>query len=371
MGNLLQNINTALKKYNDNIYKNGENFNIYSLLGLERQENNTHSKIIAELLSPDGSHGQGDLFLQLFLSEIYGECHLTKDFIRVTREYYCGQIDKNSEHGGRIDILIENGNKQWMIENKIDAIEQYKQLERYHNKFPNGELLFLTMTGYQSSFHLELSEKKISYKCISYQNTICSWLEKCITELEKNANKSYLKTAIQQYLNLIKNMNNKGINQEKQMEIINEIKANIEASFEIKTLFNRAVEEILKDLSNEISDFLGLKEINSTNWNKYFTKDNWENLAIGFEHEGYGVFLGICTIDNSKELNYIIHNKLKSFQQEINDEPGTSSWRCWKYFIETNDEENYVKRFISNSEKKKYLIENLKIFADYLDKICI
>ena len=39
-------------------------FNIFRLLGVARAEVTTHSAMLAELLNPDGSHGQGDRFLR-------------------------------------------------------------------------------------------------------------------------------------------------------------------------------------------------------------------------------------------------------------------------------------------------------------------
>lgn len=40
----------------------GENFNLISLLGMERDEVRTHSRIVGDLLNPKGSHGQGGVF---------------------------------------------------------------------------------------------------------------------------------------------------------------------------------------------------------------------------------------------------------------------------------------------------------------------
>jgi len=43
------------------------NFNIFYLLGFTRDEVRTHSKFLAELLKPTGTHGQDFLFLRNFL----------------------------------------------------------------------------------------------------------------------------------------------------------------------------------------------------------------------------------------------------------------------------------------------------------------
>ena len=46
--------------------KRGEYFNIFSVLRLETKEVRLHSAFLAELLNPEGSHGLGKQFLELF-----------------------------------------------------------------------------------------------------------------------------------------------------------------------------------------------------------------------------------------------------------------------------------------------------------------
>ena len=54
------------KAIQDEKYKRGDSFNIFKSCGVNHYET-THSSIIAELLNPKGSHGQGGLFLKEFL----------------------------------------------------------------------------------------------------------------------------------------------------------------------------------------------------------------------------------------------------------------------------------------------------------------
>ena len=51
--------------------KRGERFNMFGACGVNHYEN-THSAILAEMLNPQGNHGQGSLFLSLFLIFITG-----------------------------------------------------------------------------------------------------------------------------------------------------------------------------------------------------------------------------------------------------------------------------------------------------------
>ena len=50
--------------------KRGEWFNVFNVLGMSTDEVRTHSRFIAELLNPQGSHGCGDEFLKAFIKVI-------------------------------------------------------------------------------------------------------------------------------------------------------------------------------------------------------------------------------------------------------------------------------------------------------------
>src|SRR5688572_11747237 len=95
-------------------------FNIFSILRNKNDEVNLHSRFIGELLNPIGSHKLGNIFLNHFLKLLNIN---TQGFEKATvhREYK------------DIDILIKSGSKAIILENKIWAEDQEKQLERYNN----------------------------------------------------------------------------------------------------------------------------------------------------------------------------------------------------------------------------------------------
>ena len=66
MEKLLQEVNDIIReneRRQDLSYKNGESFNLISVMQMEWDETKTHSRILADLLNPNGSHGQGTIFL--------------------------------------------------------------------------------------------------------------------------------------------------------------------------------------------------------------------------------------------------------------------------------------------------------------------
>lgn len=81
----------------------------------------THSQVLGDLLDPQGSHGQGNLFLQEFLKRIDHPNSRSVDW-QVTVET------------GRVDICLRHKNPKSVIiiENKSNgAIDQQHQLYRY------------------------------------------------------------------------------------------------------------------------------------------------------------------------------------------------------------------------------------------------
>lgn len=109
-------------------YYHGELFNVFNILGLESKEVRLHSSLLAELLKPNGMCGVGNAFQKAFLA-ILG---LPENYIvdgRVSVEISIGTT--TDTEGGRIDVIMEDGNHAIIIENKIYAQDQPAQLLRY------------------------------------------------------------------------------------------------------------------------------------------------------------------------------------------------------------------------------------------------
>ena len=99
----------------------GEFFNVFKTIRLRTEEVRLHSAFIAELLNPKGSHGLSYHFLQAFLEII----HLPKNYIDYHRcsqnivERVIGRVTTDTE-GGRIDIIIEDGNHAEEVRGVVD-----------------------------------------------------------------------------------------------------------------------------------------------------------------------------------------------------------------------------------------------------------
>lgn len=202
------------KSYHDERVKNGDYFNVFNVLGLSSNETRTHSAFLAELLNPYGSHGMGDLFLKKFLLYAHIEdLNLETKNAYVEVERSIGEIDEDYEHGGRIDLIVESAaGKGIIIENKIYAVDQPKQLVRYHNyaeaTYSDYRLLYLSLDKGEASVdstkgnNVQLKSGE-DYLSITYRNEILKWLSDCLEELPKD---KVVYIILKQYIDLLKQL---------------------------------------------------------------------------------------------------------------------------------------------------------------------
>jgi hypothetical protein len=178
-------------------------FNIFYLTGIARDEVRTHSAVLANLLNPNGSHGQGELFLHSFLNYCLNKY---PDFPRPPEEVTPGRwsaITEMPTRYGRLDVVIMNPAIGYLclIENKVDAYEQPRQLQRYWNwmetryrEFPHQALVFLTIKGYEATTAWEFPYYRLSYK-----QDVPNWLESTVPEIQAPV----VKTIVEQYIEVV------------------------------------------------------------------------------------------------------------------------------------------------------------------------
>ena len=284
--------------------RKGDCFNIFNTLGLRSNEVRLHSAFLAELLNPNGNHGLKDAMLKEFLVAI----GLKRDYIsKCNTGIVERDIGRRTETtGGRIDIILEDGEHAIIIENKIYATDQHHQLLRYNNygkqRFPKGfKLIYLTLDGREASKD-SLGDNEIDYHCISYKEHILNWLSTCAMLAY---DKPLVREIISQYITLIKQLTGQDMNKDSSDKIVDLAINNMEAV--VALMDNRAeissklrTEFIFKPL-NEFAvkmgmEFKSIKEGNEgpalkfrmPQWSHYIviTRDDgrdsdWKNLYIG------------------------------------------------------------------------------------------
>jgi hypothetical protein len=164
-------------------------FNVFELLRVERNEA-AHSRFLANLLDPAGTHGQGAFFLNHFLRCCQKRVprfpiSLDRDIpdaalVFVKPEFHSGY--------GRPDIVVFSRDPGFalMIENKVYAGDQEKQLERYWKLLRNNfnfaghrkALLYLTRDGRKPENHRDIP-KAVQYFPMGYRKNIAEWARTC------------------------------------------------------------------------------------------------------------------------------------------------------------------------------------------------
>ena len=148
---LLTRINSILASHKERSSAHSDRFNIFQVLNITSDEVRLHSKFIAELLDPKGTHEKGSIFLNRFFELTDSTGLFNTDSVTVTVEFHIGPVTPTT--GGRIDILIQDHlENALIIENKIYAGDQENQLLRYFNYAKTLEkrggafkLLYLTL----------------------------------------------------------------------------------------------------------------------------------------------------------------------------------------------------------------------------------
>lgn len=274
--------------------KKGNLFNVFRICKVDHYET-LHSAILSEWLNPSGSHGQGHLFLSLFL-----HC-VDEAFALEFKTETANVFTEYSTPEGRLDILIEDhAGKGIIIENKIYAQDEEKQLQRY-DSFANSKykknryrLFYLTLYGQDAS---DESGKGVQYGRISYATTILHWLNDCVRE---SYDKPLIRESLIQYMNLIKQLTGQDMNNNIENAILEEMLQSpdgVAAILKTYPAWEKAVIE--KDLFNPLREFVKEREerelhfgVSDTFWNKNAWVSFWveiePKLRIVFQFEKKG-----------------------------------------------------------------------------------
>lgn len=288
---LLKKVGSVIERSEELSALKGENFNVFQIFDMERDENKMHSRFIETLLNPKGSHNRGNVFLKLFLASINQTDYFENiESVNTKVEYTIGRVDNSKgddSTGGRIDINIWDNKKNISIENKIYASDQYKQIIRYNNyNKNNNKVYYLTLykknpsNDSRGSLTSDIEEpNEPDFYCISYKETIINWLEKCQKEA---SDFPIIRESIKQYIITIKRLTGQLTNQVMNKEIIKLIKDQYEEAREIVNNIDEAkkliTKEFLEDLEIKIKD-----KIKENNLSKEWITE-LEDIADGKEY---------------------------------------------------------------------------------------
>ena len=205
-GNFAQ-LRISLARLQDEAEKHNQQaasgFNVFELLGVVHDEVRTHSAFLADLLDPDGAHGQKHLFLKSFLrmcARKHPEFPLPAD--PVARGLWFIKQEKVTPYGC-MDLVVTCPDLGFLlvIENKVMAGEQEQQLKRYSDwmetqrqHYAHRALVYLTPSGRESD-----SSADCRYFKLSYHDDIYAWLDSALADVQAPR----IRETVAQYMEVI------------------------------------------------------------------------------------------------------------------------------------------------------------------------
>jgi hypothetical protein len=280
---LLKDVYAISKKYDLINQKTGGYFNIFDIANIASDEV-TICRIIYELISPKGSHCQGNLYLKLFVKHVLGMEFSDLDYrtVKVSREYVMSD-DR------RIDLVIETQDKSIPIEVKIYAGDQSNQcFDYFSKKAQNSNLFYLTLGGHAPSpasagrltpIHGDKNEV-IGYKevtQISFDNEILTWLNYCL-EQQATIKISPIREIIIQFIAVIRRLTNL-MEEGKEMEIIETLLSSsdsLKSAIDIEKALPIVKTKVMMDLFEELSSQFKGKGKEIIDYNKENIKDYYK-----------------------------------------------------------------------------------------------
>ena len=303
----------------------GEGFNFISFISRIWGIGETkHSQILGFFLNPRENHGQGGLFLKLFLKK------LGFDITAFEPNDWTVEVEQRSNGRDQIDILVQSHRLgiSIAIENKSNgAKDQWHQLYRYWESaiynFHNGDkekaldpkhsrVVYLPQWGipseqtrtrpkdYKESYpeKLALEEQGGIISCWTYYNHIVKWLNSCVEAMGRENN--IVKQLVKNYIEYWNSTNSKNTYYMNALEEELKTKENWLIMGEAANTMNNLRTRWAEDFSNQLasiechSDFAYNKDCDEANYYNDFRwtyGGTWGDIAFIYEpHKGLSIW---------------------------------------------------------------------------------
>jgi len=350
--------------------KNEETSYLFNPLDLFAIDENKISELLAFILNPNSSHGQGDIYLK----EFYNHFGIEDNFQDAVVE-----TEHVTKKNRRIDIFIQTDESYIIIENKYNwASDQDSQLHDYFEYARNKNLeskghniycFYLTpdkeLKNPTKSSKGKIPEGKLFIK--DFNSDIGSFLEKC-REISKNVK---MQLFINDLISLIKKENKMDQYQKEIFEWLSEDESRVKHAQQISNIWNAfrffLLEETSSQLTGNLKDNLN-KLSNDKEWKVMFdgdfrkpysgikiTKKQWNEKYSLYLQSDWGEFKNIYLsfiishehlLEKEKELGMMINEKLSDVKVCTKSEEAIA----WKW-SKIRDTSNEVERFSRNKRE--------------------
>lgn len=376
-------------KYEEIDQQTGNNFNIFNISGTSAREK-TFCLLLRELISPDGTHGQKNRFLKLFMSSFLKIENVDCKNAIVKTEY-------PTKNGRRIDIVIEIPGSYFIpievktndytIDQDSQCFDYYEEM-RTHKGNLNRKIFYLTLEGKLPSSVsagklIEMETGIVSEELVtkSFSVDVLSWLYLCLQD-EMTIKLSPIREILLQFIQCIKKLTGQledhimnealsiimknGKNMEAAVTISNAI---AEAKIAlVKKIFLKLDEQIRKKKPNLLRkreyefDFeVGVKYFNKP-LNIWLGKENYPGLLYSVPNLLEPYVFGIEYYSNERVLYYgftknefrpITLDEEAEFRTKYPKFSETNRDGCWVHYEYINYG-NGKKDFVYNTENSDY-----------------
>lgn len=304
----------------------GERYSIFDALGRSDSET-SHSLFLRHLLDPMETHDQGTIFLDCLIHKLKS---LAKEQVGDIFEGWPDNWrDAKSRtevvhKDGRIDIVIELPHKACIvIENKVWASEQYRQMARYgewlesQKNYKHKLLIFLTPNGQPSKTRERFDVINISY------DQLAQALTTALNRVEPTA--IPVQSVVKQYIdvcNYIYTGSKPMTHANKEIIELLKTPTNFEIALDIKAYIEEIDLEIRRDFIKNVAILLN-KKINSNNSHRKWIAsgvDYWgvaNTISIETDLSGYKVIYGNLFHEKPWERQFGWHHKDKKIDHTI------------------------------------------------------
>jgi hypothetical protein len=400
---LLNEVAVISKKYDLLYQKTGGCFNIFEIADISVSET-TICRVLYELLSPEGSHYQGDTYLKLFVRNVLEPAQTERaekisDGELRTAKVYREYLTRNNR---RIDLVIKTDKRFIPIEVKIYAGEQRKQCYDYYQEAKgSSNLFYLTRSG---AFPSEDSAEGLTplegggyeeITPISFERDILDWLYLCIAQRE-TVKLAPIREVLLQLAATIRRFTNQ-MEDDKKMEmrtLLTQSSEKMRNAVQIKeTLQDRKIPiemavKLFEALDNRISqkrleneyDYLtnveryySLPKLYDAGisylWQKDIKKDIKNvDIWIRMEIEYDGIYIGFCVTENGKKTNQLLSSE--EIKKYLQGKERIGSW--WIYWERIKDNQSRCPNFnnLNNLNDAYFDLFDEDFFKEFVD-ICV